>query len=513
VRCSQAATIVRSMSTATQPAIPAAPRRTWSSRIFSLPALMGLGLLALLVFLTCPTGGPCRTVADPDIWWHMRMARHLIDTGRFTRADTWTFTVAGLPRLNLEWGAEVPFYFAWRWRGDFGLYLVTVLTFAAILLGVYCLGWMRSGNWKASFAASVAAALMATVSLAPRTLLFGWLFLVAELAILSRFQKGRDFTLWLPPLFLMWINTHASWFIGLVLMLIFFACGWFEFTWGDVYSVRWTPSQKRRILAVTAASIAVLFINPWGWRLVAYPLDVAYGQQATLRYVTEWASLDFHAVRGKFVLGVLLLVAVLQLIRPRRWSLQDLSFALIGVYGALTYMRFLFLAGILLAPLLAAGLSQIREGKPRIPTRGERWVNALGMAALLAFIVWRVPSQRQLEAGVADTFPQGAVPFVGSLAGKGNLFGDFNWAGYFEWNVPQVKEFADTRVDIFVHHGILQDYVRATHLQDTFAILDKFRVQYVLLDEKSPMVYLLERSPQWKTVYSDPQAVILERAR
>lgn len=501
------------MNTAAQPAVPAAPRPAWGARVFSLPVLMGMGLIALLVYLSCPNGGSCTAVADPDVWWHMRAVRHLVETGHFLRVDTWTFTVAGLPRLNLEWGAEVPYYFAWKWLDDSGLYLTMMVTTCAILLGVYLLGWMRSGNWKASFAASVTAALMATVSLAPRTLLFGWLLLVMELAILWSFPKGRDYTLWLPPLFLLWINMHASWFIGFVLMVLFFACGWFEFTWGDLFAVRWTAQQKRRILAITAVSFAALFINPWGWRLVTYPLDVAYGQQTTLRYVSEWASLDFHLGRGKFVLAVFLLLAVLQLIRPRRWSLQDLAFALIGIYGALTYMRFLFLAGILLAPLLAASLSRLWEETPRAPTRGERWINAAGIAALLAFSVLHAPSRQQLQAGVAEIFPERAVPFVRSLAGKGNLFGDFNWAGYFEWNAPQVKEFADTRVDIFVHQGVLQDYIRATHLDDTFAILDKYRIQYVLLDQGNPAANLLAHSPKWKTVYHDPQAVIFARTQ
>lgn len=473
---------------------------------------MGAGLIALLAYLACPTSGPCTMVADPDVWLHMRYVRHLVQTGHFIRVDTWTFTVAGLPRLNLEWGAAVPYYFAWKGLGVAGFYLVTMLAMAAILLGIYWLSWMRSGSWKAAFAASVAAALFATVSLAPRTLLFGWLFLVIELAVLWSFARGRDFTLWLPPLFLLWINVHASWFIGLVLMAVFFACGWFECTWGHLDSVRWTTSQKRRIVQVTVVSVALLFINPWGWRLVAYPFDVAYGQQTTLRYVAEWASLDFHALRGKLVLAVFLLLAVLQLIRPRRWSLQDLAFALIGIYGALTYSRFLFLAGILLAPMLALSLASFLKKEERIPSRGERWINAAALAAVLGFIALHVPTQQQLQAGVAEVFPERAIPFVRTLAGKGNLFNNVNWGGYFEWSAPEVKEFADTRVDIFVHQGVLEDYIRATHLQDTCAILDKYRIQYVLLDQQNPAAYLLARSPQWKTVYHDPQAVVFERA-
>jgi hypothetical protein len=381
-----------------------------------------------------------------------------------------------------------------------------------IVTGVYGLALMRSRDALASFACGVVAVLCATVSMAPRTLLFGWLFLVIEIAILWSLSRGRDYTAWLPPLFLVWINTHGSWFIGFVMMLAYFAAGWLNGEWGNLYASPWTAQQKRRLIVVSAATFALLFINPYGWRLVAYPLDVAFHQKETLQNIAEWASLDFHTVRGKTILVVLFLFAVLQLIRRRRWNVQDLLFALLAIFGAVTYVRFVFLAGIVVAPLLAIDL---RADRPGSSQRGNpnQWFFALAGAVLLVLIALRIPSNQQLEAGVAQAYPAKAVPYVCSLAGKGNLLSNFNWSAYLEWNAPDVKEFADTRVDIFVHEGVLNDYVHAARVQDTFAILDKYRIRYVLMPPADPISYLLRHSSGWKVTYDDGQAVAFERVQ
>src|ERR1035438_158482 len=251
-----------SMSTATQPIAPTMPRepvpqKTWSTRVFSLPVVQGLLLVYLMLFVSAG-GSVVRSLVDPDVWWHLRNASELLRTRHFIHADSYTFTVAGKPWIDFEWLGELPYYFAYRWLGDRGLYLVLFLVAAAILIGVYCLGRLRSGGWTASFFATCIALLLTTGSLFPRPLLFGWLFLVIEVGVPWALQKGHDWTPALPVLFLLWINTHGSWFIGFVLMLIFIACGFVQGEWGNLYAVRWTPRQARKLLGVAAVSLAAL---------------------------------------------------------------------------------------------------------------------------------------------------------------------------------------------------------------------------------------------------------------
>ncbi|HTV83700.1 MAG TPA: hypothetical protein VME18_13730 [Acidobacteriaceae bacterium] len=496
------------MSASPEAVASSAPRRGWSWRLFSLPVVLGLLVIFVLMW-----AGSSQGIADSDIWWHLRNAAELVRGGHFAHADSWTFTVAGKPWIDFEWLAELGYYGAWRWLGDRGLYLAMMLVAAAILAGVYGLAWLRSRDWLAAFLVALIAIHFFIVSLAPRTILFGWLFLVVELAILWGLEQGRDQTRWLPLLFLIWINTHGTWFIGFVLMVLFFACGWVQGEWGRLYVRRWTQAQKRRFLLVTAASSAALFANPYGWRLVVYPVAAVFRHRLGTQYIAEWASLDFHAPPGKAVLAVVLGFAILELMRLRRWSLQDLVFALVAVYAAFAYVRFVFMAGILLLPMLAMDLKLPPAAKADGRTKDFRWASVIAMALLLALIGTQIPSSQQLQAGIARDFPENALPYVRSLAGRGNLFNEYEWGGYLEWKAPEVKTFIDPRADIFAETGVMDDYARAMDAEDTFAILDRYHIRFALLAKGDAMAYLLEHSAGWRVAWEDKQAVVFERVR
>jgi hypothetical protein len=497
------------MSATAHPVSPVVPRRSWSARLLSLPTVMGMALVSFL-FLFTGTAPVVSPMGDPDIWWHLRNAAQLISSGHFIRADSWSFTVAGTPWINFEWLAELPYYAAWRALGDRGLYLVMMLAVSAIVAGIYWLACLRSHDCKAAFVACFIGLHFVTVSLGPRTLLFGWLFLVLELGILWSLQKGRDHTAWLPLLFLLWINTHGSWLIGFVLMLVFFACGCVQGAWGSLSATRWTRAQMRRFLLIAVLSFAVLFVNPYGWHTVTYPFDLAFHQKLNVEHVAEWYSINFHNFRGKATLATLLLFGVLQLVRRRQWTLQDLALLLIALYAGFTYVRFLFLLGIVLVPLLAMELTGL-VSQPYEAEKDKPRVNAIAMAVLLLVIVGFWPGEKKIHAGISEANPEKALPYIRSLAGQGNVLNDFEWGGYLEWNAPAVKEFMDGRVDIFEHKGVLADYLQAINLQDPYAVLDKYRILYVVLPQGQALGYLLAHSAAWKTAYHDDQTVVFER--
>jgi hypothetical protein len=498
------------MGTAPQPVVAAA-RRAWSARFFSLPTVLGMALVSM-VFLVTSSDRVVAPLKDPDVYWHLRDAWQLLHTGHFIRSDSWTFTVSGRPWLDFEWLAELPYYFAFRRLGESGLYAVMMILLGAIAFGMYSLARMRCQDAKAAFVAAFLGLDFITVSFGPRTLLFGWLFLIVELAILWSLQEGRDYTAWLPPLFLLWINTHGSWLIGFALMVVYFACGLVGGEWGNVTATRWNSAQIRKFAVVLAASSALLFINPYGWRLVAYPLDVAYQQKLTIEHIQEWFSINFHDFQNKSMLAVLFLFAVLQLVRRRQWKLQDLVFLIIAVYGGFSYVRFLFLLGIVLVPLLAIELAGI-VGTPYNPATDRRAPNAVALAVVLAVIAGFWASPKKVHLSIAESFPEKALPWVQSTAGQGNLFSGFEYAAYLEWRAPEVREFIDGRTDIFVHEGVMQDYLDAIHIKDPFEVLDKYSIRYVLIGKGTPLSYLLEHSTAWKTAYQDDRSIGFKRVQ
>lgn len=473
-------------------------------KLCGFPAMLAV-LVALVVFLAIP-----KSIADPDIGWHLRNAEVQLQAHAFLRQDVYSFTVHGKPWMDHEWLSEIPFYLAWRAFGPRGIFLVTVVAIEAILLGILGLGYLESKSIKAAFLTCFVAIFLAGVSFGPRTLLFGWIFLVAELGLLYSFNRGHDHLWALPAIFLLWVNTHGSWIIGLVLLGIFVASGLVEGTWGSIEAKRWTRPQAWKLAWVSALSVLALFVNPYGSRLVLYPFDMAFHQKLNIGNVEEWKSLDFHSPRGKIVLATLAAAILLQLVRRRRWMLHEVLFVLVGMYAALTYSRFLFLAAILVLPFLARDLA---GWVPYYADRDKPWLNAPIMLGALLAVVLLFPTNRRLEERGADLFPVQALPYLQHFHPQGNVFNDFMWGGYLIWNVRQVPVFIDSRVDVFERNGMLADYLHAARIQDSLQILDKYSIRYVLFSNHVPLTYLLQHTPGWKVDYQDNTTILFERTQ
>ena len=286
-------------------------------KLLSFPALLVVALAASIFVLDSGS------IADPDIWWHLRNAEMLVNHHPLVRQDIYSFTAQGARWLNEAWLAEIPFYVGWRLMDVRGLYLVMLLEIEAILLGLFRLAYVTSRNLKASFLVTSLAVWLATVSFGPRTLLAGWICLVAELLIFTKFRQGDDRAWLLPPLFMIWINLHGSWFIGMVLFGVFFASGLVQGSWGRLDAVRWTPQQLKKLSVVGALSLGSLFVNPFGYRLIFYPLNFAFCQRLNVSHVDEWLSLDFHGVRGKILFGMIDAQPLAGSHRKTRWRLDD----------------------------------------------------------------------------------------------------------------------------------------------------------------------------------------------
>lgn len=485
------------------------PATPWYARFFSFPVVLAAALMTTLFLFTTINIHGNNTIIDPDIWWHLANVRHLMATGHLLRQDIYSFTVNGSPWVDFEWLAEVPYYIGYQWLGERGIFLVMIAVAEAILLGIFILCYLRSENVKASFLAACVAIPMMTVSLGPRTLLFGWLCLIFELAILWSYRKGRDATWLLPPVFLLWINLHGSWFLGFGLLVIFVTTGFLPGRRGDIESPPWTTAQKKKLLTVTVVTFAALFINPFGWRMVEYPIDMLLRQSLMMKFLAEWATLDFHGARGKYVLVVLLGLGVLNLARRRTWQLSDLLFALIAIYGAVTYTRFVFLAGILLCPLLAIDFSNLLgEQKPR---EEKAALNAIVLLALAVFAIARNPSRAVLHEGIANTYPEAALARIRQLPANARVLNYYEWGGYLIWNTPQLPIFIDGRTDIFVYAGVMQDYGDAQAGNRVLDVLDKYRIQYVLFPKGGPLPDLLTHAPDWKVAYDQGGTMLFQR--
>jgi hypothetical protein len=472
-------------------------------KIFSFPVMLA-SIIVVFVFLAAGS-----SVGDPDIWWHLRNAEYLFATGSTPQFDFYSYTTNSHPWMNHEWLAEIPYYLAWRVGGLMGIYVLFVGLLCVIMLGIYYWAYRESRNLKAAFLVTVFSMFLAKVNFGPRTILFGYLYLLILLLILGHYRATGQGPLWaIPPLFCLWINTHGSWLLGMIVFGIYLAGGLVEGSWGRVDAVRWRPAQRQRLLLTLAASIAALLVNPFTYRLVAYPFDLAFRQRMNVKYIEEWASVNFNEVRGIVVLILLAGVFLGALFRPHRWKLEELLLTCFTLYAGLKHVRFLFLAAIIFAPLFARMLDMIPPYKPQID---KTLLNAAVMVCLLVLTARRFPSDDLLGKDIASGFPEGAVAFIKSHGLPGNLYNRYEWGGYLIFFCPGVKTFIDSRTDIFDYTGVLKQYLNAESVQGSLGILDSYGVEAVLLPPNRPLSYLLKNNAGWKIVYSDKVALIFER--
>lgn len=472
-------------------------------RSFSYPVLLG----ALLVSTVYGLGQ--QGMSDPDIWLHLLNAEYLVNTHALPRAEMYSFTAGGLPWMNPEYLAEVPYFVAWHAFGLAGIKVLSLLLLEGIFLGLLYICWKESGNIKASAIACYFAAFLGTVTFGPRTILFGYAYLVVLLVVLQRFRLRGRAPLWLiPPLFCLWINTHGSWSLGLTVFGIVIAGGLIGGQWGKIEAVRWTPTQLRQLLLTMGASIAGLFINPYGYRLVLYPLDLAFRQNLAVNNVAEWVTVDFHSFRGKLVLMLIVALILGALLSEDRWGLHEIGLVLFGLYSGLTYSRFLVLAAILIAPLLAKFL---RFLPPYHPEADKPIVNAVLIAGMLVFIGHGFPSSAKLQKAIDKDYPTDVLPYLKSHELTGRVLNSYSWGGYLCWNDRKFKEFIDSRADIFVYGGVFKDYIEFMGLFRADEVLDKYGIQYVLLPRKDVVTLLLNRSPGWKPVFTGDVTVLFKR--
>jgi hypothetical protein len=473
-------------------------RRIWLPFHFTLGAA-----LVLIVFIF-----NSHNVSDPDIWWHLNDAQQVLH-GHFPRVDNFSWTATGSPWMDHEWVAEIPFYLAYKAFGLRGLYGFSFFLASAVLVLILTRASKVTGDAKNAFTVAVFCVLLTVVSYGPRMLLFGWIYMLTMLMALDAFRKGATKAIWiLPPLFLLWVNSHGSWMIGLVVFFLVAASGFVQFEIGNVEAQRWTKDQMRWLAIVGLLCIVALFINPYGYKLVTYPFDMAFHQQLNIEHVEEWASVDFHNARGKVVfLTVAAIIACLVSSR-KKLLLAELLLLLLGMYSGLTYIRFLFLLAILASPFLSA---RIRLFPPYDPKIDKPWLNLAFMLVVIGIIVWRFPSEAKLNADLEKQFPAKSIAYLQQHNIRDRVLTHYLWGGYIERFAPEVPVFVDSRVDIFEYNGTLKDYLDLIGLKEPLAILDRRQIQYVYFKPDDHLVYLLRHTGGWDVLYQDQNSILLKR--
>ena len=477
----------------------------WFARICSFELLV-ISTLLILPLILLQTFTKARAfLMDPDIWWHLANARHLFTSG-FIHTEPYAFTVAGKPWINPEWGAEIPYWLGYSHWGLHGLLIVAAIAGCLNILGIYLLARLRTGHMWSSFIAALIGIPLLFLNFGTRTILWGYVCLILELAILEAWNQGHRRLLWLlPPLFCLWINVHSSWAMGAFLFVLFAVSRHISFSLGDFYSERLPFQQLRQLWIVATASFAVLFINPYGWKLIWYPIKYATRLKLSVAIVQEWQPLRLTTFDGKVVALIVVLFLLTNGIRRRRWDLFELFLVTFGVYAAIEHSRFACLLVIFVTPSLAYEFHRTwMDGKN--PDQKRPLLNVALLIAFWAFGVSRLASAQSLQAAYAKKFP---TQLVSEIQPDWRVMNSIEIGGFLA--LHNKPEFIDTRYDIFDYNGVLRPFLNAMYIHDTLNVFKKFHIDHVLFEKDSSMTYFLLHTSGWKEIGEQNGFVLFAR--
>lgn len=471
--------------------------------VFSFPAMLGTFVVGRVFY-------EARAFfVDPDLWWHIKTGENILRTHHWPTTDPYSFTVAGQPWIACEWFGDVVLATAARFGGIVGLQALLIVLSSVVILALYAFTTLQSGNSKAGFLASGTLCSLAFASFTLRPQMLGYLFLVLTLIALERFRQGKHRALWfLPVLFLVWINTHGSWIIGLGTIFVYWVSGIVGFRLGNLEAKPWTPAERKSISLIFLLCLAVLPLTPYGTEPTSYPFEVASKLPVGVANVAEWQAMPFNLIGGKLFLGLLLGFIVLQVIFRFTWRLEEFALFLFGTMMACLHVRFLLVFVPFFAPMFAA---MAARWLPPYDRKKDHYVlNAILMAGVVVAMVHYYPSRQDIQRRVSRAFPTGTVEYIRQHHIPGPLFNNYAFGGYLVWSDQKV--FVDGRSDPYERGGALSDYLYIAQMKPgAMTVLHSYGIQSCLLERDEPLAMFLTASPEWQRVASDEVAVLFVR--
>ena len=436
-----------------------------------------------------------------DAYGHLAQGRQIADLGYVPEVDLFSFWQSTpQPWSNYEWAYDLLTWLVYDGLGPNALIGLKCVALAALGYLLVILAYRLSE--QTIIAAPVAAAVlllfapMARLRFTVRPQIVGLLLpavlLVGIHAIFSPTTSTRR-KAWivagLTAMHILWVNMHGSHLLGLLITALFLG---FSFR-TDVF---------KPILALLALQLGATACTPFGVSIVtdavAHVFDPAYRE-----IVIEWSPWSpdhpLYLLLGPVVAALLVLVAMRPVIRSGRFGTAYAVFCVVLSVMAFRSMRFVAHQLLLSAPLIAAGIAQMR------------WAQRLGRAVLVgvgASVAWAAFMSPRLEPFVPFGFGE---PRLGHAWAAANVLNDHlkaprilapiqdSWPLMFA--VPGGRFLVDGRVPFYgpkFIRKVTNSFSDPIAFQD---LLARYDVNAVVVDHtragQAAAVEYLRRSPQW----------------
>lgn len=449
-----------------------------------------------------------RTVADPDMWHEMSLAREIVRLGHVPDEDVFAYTPTVRPLVHHEWGAGMVLYGAWRALGNPGILVVKYALMAAFGGGAVWVARRRGASVAVLCVLAVVAMPAVAVGITTvRAGMFTMAMLVALLAMLEADRRGGRKWVWLwLPLYVVWLNLHGGFLVGAAVLVLHTL----------EQALRRRP--VRHLLLTLVAMAALIVINPWGLHYYAYLLRA---NLADRELITEWWPL--WQIEPPFVAVYLAMIAVLALAVWRRGWANVAGIGICAVLAAiaLRHYRHFVLFGLTWFVMAPAWLTPTPLGQwlQALWQRRQKWMGAVAAVAILATLPglsrvrpWTLPFPDDPDGPTEVAYPVRAVDYLADSGFHGNLMTPFVYGAYVTWRLyPAVKVSMDGRYEVAYPMSLLPEQLDFYKAKPGWRkTLEKYPTDAVLVSHKAAVEPELAKT-DWRLRYSDEAWAIYVR--
>jgi hypothetical protein len=440
-----------------------------------------------------------------DLAYHVRVGEEIL-RGAFPRVDTFTFTAAGEPWTDQQWLAQVVFALGFRAGGWPTLAALQALL-VGISFGLLYLTCRRGGTGpRLSAILTLVGFIVASPSLVLRPQLIAVpLFAGALWAIAGRGAHPRQ--LWLVPvLAALGVNVHGSF----PLFVLVIGLAWLD-------DLRAKRSEARRTLSVGFVTLAATAFNPFGPSV--WPYAYALSSNPIIREtISEWAPVTIDSVAGVLMLASGFAIVLYLIRRPVKtpWThLLSLAIFFVLAMAAQRAIVWWALVATATAALLIGEEARVTprevEKEPASDPIAPAVVLLTGlMAAIVVLLPWWRGSSFDRFLDVA---PPGLTEAVQrELPPGARLLADQTWGSWFEFAVPQVPVFVDSRIELY-DRSVWQDYGEVGFAGAGWRqVLERWDIDAIAGRPDWELLPYLRADDAWRLAYEGDDGVLFVRA-
>lgn len=395
---------------------------------------------------------------DSDLGWHLKYGEYFFQHFQILRQNTYSTEMAGFAWPNTNWLTDVITYAIYSTGGFVGL-SVTAALIIVLTFWVFAKAFDLDLFQKA-FIFPVLLALEAPVNeVSFRGQLISNLFLAVLFLFLEKFSFKKQL-IFIPLLFVVWVNTHGQFILGLGILALYIGFKILESAFTKNLSLSFSViinaiKNTRYLLMIWVFSMIAGFVNPFG--SATYQIALSHFNSPELKYIIEYLPVEDLSDDWwkQMVFGIMLFFGLLYVIFSGKVKENIAKTGIVSIFFllALLVRRYAWSMYYLGIPLLKPLANFVKPDSERNAIR----------AAIVLFIFYiscalylKMPltqfTKMNWQAYCEDfnNCSEGSIQYaVANHLSEKNMMTMYNWGGYMIWMHPEIKPSIDGRMTVW----------------------------------------------------------------